>query len=147
MGNARNFHNFLVVIDGVDHAIIADADAPFVRTAPEFLRALRSGIGAKRFDSWEDAVLDGSRKNSFSAFAFSATRYSGTQLASQDELGLDLFQRNIFFIPARLRDQNVLELLPEFRVLTQINLDRDPAAFLVGHVLNSGHSIPPKRFH
>jgi len=37
MGNARDFHFFLFVIDGVDHAIIADADAPFVRSAPELL--------------------------------------------------------------------------------------------------------------
>jgi hypothetical protein len=61
-----------------------------------------------------------------------------------DELGLNFFERNLFLIPTRLRDQNVLELLPEFRVFTQINLDRNLTPVLVRNVLNPGHGIPSK---
>jgi hypothetical protein len=59
-----------------------------------------------------------------------------------DKLGLDLLDRNALLVPTRLGDQQILEFFPEFRVLTKIDLDSDPAAFLVGHVLNPGHAIP-----
>src|SRR5208337_1552323 len=67
------------------------------------------------------AMSSGNRKNSFSALDFSATRYSGTQLASLDELRLDLFDRDARFVPTRFRDQDILDLLPEFGVLTKVD--------------------------
>jgi hypothetical protein len=89
-------------------------------------------------------ILSCNWKNSFSALDFSATLYSGTQFAPLDKLRLDLFDRNALLVPTRLGHQQILELLPEFRVLTKIDLDRNLAAFLVGHVVNSGHGIPSK---
>jgi hypothetical protein len=94
-------------------------------------------LGRMRVD-----ILPGNRKNSFSALDFSATRYSGTQFVSLGKLGLDLFDRDALLVPTRLGDQQILEFFPEFRVLTKIDLDGDPAALLVGQVLNPGHAIP-----
>lgn len=55
MPNARYLHFFLFVVDGVDDAIIADADSPSVTSASELLTALGSGVRAKRLDFREDA--------------------------------------------------------------------------------------------
>ena len=108
-------HHFDVpdfVIDGIDHAVTADADAPQVSSADELLATLGSVPSALIFGKMRPDIESGSRKNSFSALDFSATRYSGTQLASLDSFRFDLLQRNAFLIAARLGDQNVLDRLP-----------------------------------
>jgi hypothetical protein len=55
VGDAGNLHDFLFVINGIDYAVIADADAPFISSAFELFAALGSGVRGERFDSWEDA--------------------------------------------------------------------------------------------
>jgi len=50
VSDARHFHFLDLVIDGVDHAVIADADAPHVSSADEFLASVGSGVNAQRLD-------------------------------------------------------------------------------------------------
>jgi hypothetical protein len=84
VGDARHFYFSTLVINGVDHAVVTDADAPQVPSAMSFLQPLGLGsvasaliFGKMRLDKGS-----GSRKNSFSALDLRATRYSGTQFAS-----------------------------------------------------------------
>ena len=56
VGDARYFYFPDFVINGVDHAVIADADAPQVFSADELFAAIGSGVCGKRLDFWEDAA-------------------------------------------------------------------------------------------
>jgi len=114
--NARHFHFPDFVIDCIDDAVIANADAPIVPATTEFLDPRGRGSVASAFirGKMRAEMLSGKRKSSFSALDLNATLYSGTQFAASDELRLDLFQRNTFLVAPGLGDQNILDLLPEF---------------------------------
>jgi len=56
MSDARHSHDLDFIINSVDYAVIANADAPFVSSAAEFLASWRSGVCSKRLDSREDTV-------------------------------------------------------------------------------------------
>ena len=80
MSDARYINLPCAVVDGVDHAIVADANPPFVLTALSFLQPCGLGstarlsiLGKMRATTWL-----GSREISFSALEVSEILYSGT---------------------------------------------------------------------
>jgi hypothetical protein len=52
-----------------------------------------------------------------------------------------LFERNPLFEPPGPRDENILDVFPQFSMLGQIDLNGHLAALLIGYVLDSSHRL------
>jgi hypothetical protein len=76
MGNARHINRFSLVVYLVHCPVITDANPPFPVTALEFLAPGGRGVAARasRRGTIRAMKEAGSRFNSFSALAVSATR-------------------------------------------------------------------------
>ena len=55
MTDARHLYQQFCVVDGVDDAVIADANTPLAVSALKFLAARRAGIGGEIFQARNDA--------------------------------------------------------------------------------------------
>lgn len=144
MGNAGDVYGGGVIIDGVDNAIIPNADAPLLHAADQFLASGRTRVGgeASMRATIRAITAAGSRFNSFSALAANASRYAlATKLAAFDQVSLDLFKRDALFMPARLRHKHIFDFLPKLLVFLQVDDGRRLPPFFVGQKLNSGHGV------
>jgi hypothetical protein len=64
-----------------------------------------------------------------------------TELSLFDEVCFYFVERNALLVLARPGNQDILNVLPERAVLSQVNKDGDLAPFSVGYELNSGHGF------
>src|SRR5258708_220893 len=79
--------------------------------------------------------------SSLCADGLTSIAYLATQTSTPDWVGFDGFKRNTFLFAPLLRNQAVVKILPQCPVLTEIDLNGDLPAFLIGQKLNTGHSV------
>ena len=63
MGNTRHFNSLILVIDGVDHPVVADPDAPFINAARKFPASLRPRIDPKFLNPGDNPCYSCGRKS------------------------------------------------------------------------------------
>ena len=139
MANRNDVGKLPLIIDCVDHPILADPNPPEISLPSQFAAASGTWCSRQRFDR-RHYPLDERRIQSPSSLRAERANvivYSATEFTLFAQALFDRIECFPWLLRPRAGGETVVEVLPQFAVLVQINQDSDLLALIIDDKLNA----------